>query len=196
MAGEEDRSMWLPRPPPPRPARRDAAIEAALRKFDGIEKSTASVPERARPRGWIHRPQAAMLVTATLLVIVGIPATLIGIRDAPQRAQKPGPAMRSGPAAQSSQPAPAAARPHRLRKLPRSRRLPFRPGVSEPAAVSAGVLARQAMPMRIEPADDRGARGPFADDGGCPARATTTTLRAARAPGDGGQREAWPTISS
>ena len=63
--GEEGPVGLAARAPPPRPARRDAAIEAALRKFDGVEELTASVPERARPRGWIYRPQAAMLVTAT-----------------------------------------------------------------------------------------------------------------------------------
>src|SRR3569833_4180283 len=85
MAGEDDQTTWLPKPPPPRPTRRDEAIEAAMRKFDGKEDAPASVPERARSRGWMHRPQPAMLVTASLLLVVAIPATLIGLRNSEQR---------------------------------------------------------------------------------------------------------------
>lgn len=78
MAVEEQ--DWLPKPPPPRPARRDAAIEAAVRKFDGVEE--LAPVDRPR-RGWVstHRPQFAAMVTAMLLVVVGIPAALVGLRD-------------------------------------------------------------------------------------------------------------------
>src|SRR4051794_34976082 len=108
MAGEEDQSSWLPKPPPPRPARRDAAIEAALRKYDGDEEAPASVPQRAPSRGWMHRPQAAMMVTATLLVVVGIPAALIGIRDAPQTSERQPPsALRYEPSAPTVLPSPS-----------------------------------------------------------------------------------------
>ena len=43
MAVEQDQSSWLPGPPPPRPLAREAAIEAALRKFDGAEETPARV---------------------------------------------------------------------------------------------------------------------------------------------------------
>ena len=85
MAVEKDQSRWLPEPPPPRPARRDAAIDAALRKFDGVEN--VAPPGRREPPRWrtaAHRPAVAVLVSAMLLFVVGIPAALIGIREARQ----------------------------------------------------------------------------------------------------------------
>ena len=46
MAIDSEDSVSLPKPPPPRPAARDAAIEAAMRRFDGGGPET---PVRARP---------------------------------------------------------------------------------------------------------------------------------------------------
>ena len=77
MADEE--SGWLPKPPPPRPAAREDAIRVALRRFDGEETSSASRPKTERPV-W-RRPQFAVAFSAMLLVVVGIPAALIGIRS-------------------------------------------------------------------------------------------------------------------
>jgi hypothetical protein len=87
MAVEDHQSDWLPKPPPPRPARRDAAIDAALRKFDGIEEAA---PAAARP-SWAstHRPQLAVAFSAMLLVVVGIPAALIGLRNQPAPSNQP-----------------------------------------------------------------------------------------------------------
>lgn len=87
---EKDQSAWLPEPPPPRPARRDSAIEAALRKFDGDEPAAA--PQRPRA-SWPsrHPPAFAALVSATLLVIVGVPAAIIGLRNAPSPSERPAP---------------------------------------------------------------------------------------------------------
>lgn len=79
-----DESSLLPNAPPPRPAQRDAAIEAALRRFDGKEESpatvTASSPRRSR---WSFggSPQTGALVTASLIVVIGLPAALIAIRS-------------------------------------------------------------------------------------------------------------------
>jgi hypothetical protein len=42
-----DDTDLLPEPPPPRPARRDAAIDAALRRFDG-ESAAAPEPRESR----------------------------------------------------------------------------------------------------------------------------------------------------
>jgi len=111
---EKDQSAWLPEPPPPRPARRDAAIEAALRKFDGVED--AALPAREEPRrAWAsaHRPQLALALSAMLLVVIGVPAALIGIRNEsapPERTVvvrdvEPPPA----PAPRAAEPAPAPA---------------------------------------------------------------------------------------
>ena len=94
MAVEKDQPGWLPEPPPPRPARRDAAIEAALRKFDGVEDAAPSAAEGPR-RSWAstHRPQLALALSAMLLVVIGVPAALIGIRNESAPPVKPRPAV-------------------------------------------------------------------------------------------------------
>jgi hypothetical protein len=88
MAVEDDQSTWLPKPPPPRAVRRDAAIDAALRKFDGVEEVSSPPAARPRPsRSWMRRPQLAVAMSAMFVLIVGVPAALIGLRDEPHRAQ-------------------------------------------------------------------------------------------------------------
>src|SRR3954454_13463297 len=84
----------LPAPPPPRPARREAAIETALRKFHGADEAAPAAGERPK-RSWAgaHRPQLAVLVSATLLIVVGIPAALIGIRNQPTTSERAPPAL-------------------------------------------------------------------------------------------------------
>jgi hypothetical protein len=125
---EKDQSAWLPEPPPPRPARRDAAIEAALRKFDGGEDAAPSVREAPR-RSWAstHRPQLALALSAMLLVVIGVPAALIGIRNesappvTPERAVvvqdvEQAPAPRAAEPPPAPPPAPAPEQPPALRK--------------------------------------------------------------------------------
>lgn len=90
-----DDPSLLPEPPPPRPARRDAAIEAALRRFDGVEGSSARpvLPARQRSRvAFGNRPQYGALVTASLIVAIGLPAALIAIRNDDVRRVPPPPA--------------------------------------------------------------------------------------------------------
>jgi len=76
MAADDDIAAALPQAPPPRPARRDSAIEAALRRFDG-EGAAPLSPSRDRPdrAGWIRigRPQAGALVAAGLVAILALP---------------------------------------------------------------------------------------------------------------------------
>jgi hypothetical protein len=127
MAEEMDRPGWLPEPPPPRPARREAAIEAALRRFDGVEDAAPSARKGPR-RPWVstYRPQLALALSAMLLVVIGVPAALIGIRNesAPPVQQPPRPAAREvaqAPAANrapetAESPAPAPRPPLALRK--------------------------------------------------------------------------------
>jgi hypothetical protein len=113
MAVEQDPPGWLPEPPPPRPARRDAAIDAALRRFEGLPDATAAASERPR-RSWasMHRPQLAVAISAMLLVIVGIPAALIGLRNGPSTSERAPSAVvaheRFAPAPVPAQRAPAA----------------------------------------------------------------------------------------
>src|SRR3954454_18143488 len=86
MAVEQD---WLPEPPPPRPARRDAAIEAALRRFDGLPEAAPAASERPR-WSWAstHRPQLAVAISALLLMVIFIPAALIGLRNGPAPSER------------------------------------------------------------------------------------------------------------
>ena len=85
MTVEGDEFIAVPDPPPPRPAARQAAIEAALRKFDGVEQAPAapSVPG-ARSRKWwstMHRRPAGALVAAALIAVISVPVALIVLRD-------------------------------------------------------------------------------------------------------------------
>ena len=99
MAVDQDETSWLPEPPPARPAHRDAAIEAALRKFDGIEEPRKAAPPRA---SWRYSPRLGFAVSAVLFVAIGIPAAMIGIRDRGSHSVQQAPA----PAALSTRVAP------------------------------------------------------------------------------------------
>jgi hypothetical protein len=87
MAIEGDNSISLPIPPPPRPVARQAAIAAAIRKFDGIEEAPAGRAARPRPSriAWatMHRRPAGALVAAALIAIVFIPVVPFILRDSP-----------------------------------------------------------------------------------------------------------------
>jgi len=73
-------SPLLPEPPPPRPAGRDAAIAAALRRFDG-EPAAAPEPRASRANSWTRHPQLGLALAASLVVIIGFPAAFIALRD-------------------------------------------------------------------------------------------------------------------
>jgi len=79
MSSDGDIAAALPEPPPPRPARRDAAIEAALKRFDG-----GAAPDRPRAatpvawRGRIARPQFAAFAMIALVALIGLPVWLSG----------------------------------------------------------------------------------------------------------------------
>jgi hypothetical protein len=109
MAIDSEDSVSLPVPPPPRPAARRAAIEMALRKFDGIEDAPpARHPERPTPRRFqwasLNRRPAGALVAAAIIAVIGVPAIQIALRDRPPEAAtepaQPGlPAQNQPPAA-------------------------------------------------------------------------------------------------
>lgn len=126
----DDESGWLPKPPPPRPARREDAIHAALRKFDGAEDASASRRPKAERTAW-RRPQFAVALSAMLLVVVGIPAALIGIRNQDVPPAQPSPSAQynpppSAPAleteAQSTAPASVAPAPEAPPAAPPAKR--------------------------------------------------------------------------
>lgn len=85
MTVEGDEFIAVPDPPPPRPAARQAAIEAALRKFDGVEEPPAAPSDPgARSRKWwstMHRRPAGALVAAALIAVISVPVALIALRD-------------------------------------------------------------------------------------------------------------------
>ena len=71
----EDDKLSLPQPPPPAPARREAAIDAAMHRFDAGD-AAADVKEVPTPRphrGIFHRPQIGILIAASLVAVIGAP---------------------------------------------------------------------------------------------------------------------------
>lgn len=74
MGGDDDIQAALPAPPPPSPARREAAIAGALARFDGVgETGTDRVPGPAAPPAWWRRPQAGAMLAAALFAAIGLP---------------------------------------------------------------------------------------------------------------------------
>ena len=116
MAIDDDLSGSLPKPPPPHPARREAAIDAALRRFDGTGEE-APAADRPRPMAspwWtrLRQPQMGVLVSAVVVAAIGLPAALIAIRElspsANQETVAP-PPTQAGPV--TSPPAPPISAP-------------------------------------------------------------------------------------
>jgi hypothetical protein len=111
MTIDSDDMISLPVPPPPRPAARRAAIDAALRKFDGIEdpltRRDVRRPSLAR---WAssHRRPVGALVTVALVAVISIPAIQVALRDHPievaSEDRQPSP-VRPGEAAAQEEPA-------------------------------------------------------------------------------------------
>ena len=89
MAIDSDNRLSLPDPPPPRPAARKEAIDAALRKFDGIEET----PAVRRPSKWLGMDRRAIgaLATAAIVAVVSVPIALDALRDLPQPPQQKAP---------------------------------------------------------------------------------------------------------
>jgi hypothetical protein len=72
--GDDEIAASLPRPPLPSPARRRAAIDTALRRFDGAEDLPAPAVEDRRPsRLRPARPYAGALAGAFLVALIGLP---------------------------------------------------------------------------------------------------------------------------
>ena len=115
MADDSDLARLLPGPPPPRPAARDAAIAAAMRRFDGVpDPAPGATPDRRRAR-WGGGKQIGAF--ATIVLVAGISLSIA--------LNRPG----------GLQPGKVAQRP--ADTAPRSVPVPDRPGVPKPAANSA-----------------------------------------------------------
>lgn len=167
MAGDDDIAASLPRPPLPAPARRDAAIAEALRRFDGAPSAQAGDGRPARAASWWsgpRRPYAGALAGAFLVTLIGLPFVWTsfdnyaadGDRDRPPGVAAPArePVMAEAdmsmadaaapePEADPSAPAPAVEAP---------KDAPAPPSPADPAAA----LAREAAPdgANQEPAAD------------------------------------------
>jgi len=135
MAVENDDPIALPPPPPPRPAARKAAIETALRKFDGIAEPAEKRPTRP---WWVsHQRQLGALATAAVIVIVSIPVALTVLRDQPKpmASQSPAPAVVQPKLAPSAPPETSEAQPSQDQaadaEVPPSR-LPLQPHSAAP----------------------------------------------------------------
>ncbi len=144
MATDNDLAALMPKAPPPRPARRDAAIEEALRRFDAGGPQAPPVPARARPaprfEGW-GRPQIAASASVALVVLVSVPIWWsrdeLVPPDAPPSAALPPPASVAGKPAPLPPQRPAAVIPVKPSTSgPPVVPITVPPAASEPAAVT------------------------------------------------------------
>jgi tetratricopeptide (TPR) repeat protein len=99
MGTDDDIGASLPRPPLPAPARREAAIEEALRRFDGAPASSSAGEGRGlrRASGWWTlplRPYAAALASIILVALIAVPVALM---SPPGRQSPPGDAVEKTP---------------------------------------------------------------------------------------------------
>lgn len=95
MTGDNDLKALLPDPPPPAPKRRDAAIDVALARFDGVSPPADRDGKPVHPSRWVllRRPQAGLLATAALVAAISLP--FIWTRpDLPQSAADEQPSLR------------------------------------------------------------------------------------------------------
>jgi len=85
MVGEPEGPIGLPQAPPPRPAARQRAIDAALRKFDGLEPAApiSDVTRQPSRFGWAMRHQraAGAVATAVLVLSLSVPIALRTIEE-------------------------------------------------------------------------------------------------------------------
>jgi len=116
MADDSDLARLLPGSPPPRPAARDAAIAAAMRRFDGVpDPASAAAPDR-RPARWVSGKQIGAF--ASIILVAGISLSIA--------LNRPG----------GLQPGRVEAQP--TDTAPRSAPAPDRPGAPKAAATGAG----------------------------------------------------------
>lgn len=158
MAGEQNNPLSLPDPPPPAPARREAAIEAALRRFDGTEpaSSPAGSGKRARWRLLVDRPYLGSALALSLLALVVLPVAWVNMprRDTPaprvaERPQEPQPAADidaapSPPPLRAEPPAEAPEEPATVQAAPAP--APVQEKAAQPQEQASVVQAYGAMP--------------------------------------------------
>jgi hypothetical protein len=103
MGADDDIAASLPRPPLPAPARREAAITAAMRRFDGVGDPQAAAARRPAA-AWRRRPFMGALAGTALVALIAVPLAWTSFDQQPYReARKPPP--------NASRPDPSAADP-------------------------------------------------------------------------------------
>lgn len=138
MASEDDDiGLSLPQPPRPAPARREAAISEALRRFDAEGDAPRVAPARREPQragpwwGRANRPQLGVMVAASLVALIGLPVAWLTISQnsmpAPELASRQETDLKSFDVAEEA-PRDSAA------NTPRSPAIAFEPRLSTPPA--------------------------------------------------------------
>lgn len=119
--GDDDISAALPRPPLPAPARREAAIAAAMRRFDGLGEAEPVAKRPPPAASWGRRPYLGALAGAALVAVIALPLAWTSFDEQPYREARKPPAARAAPdpapprsdpviaPPESSRPAPAVA---------------------------------------------------------------------------------------
>jgi hypothetical protein len=154
MADDSDLTRLLPDPPPPRPAARDAAIAAAMRRFDGVpDPATAAAPDK-RPARWVSGKQIGAF--ATIVLVAGISLSVALNRPGglqPGKVEQPPPVAAPRPAsAPSSASAPSRPAPAGSDNAAATGQAP----AAKPGQVSPGPVASLAPDTSINRADGRG----------------------------------------
>lgn len=107
MADDRDLGRQLPDPPPPRPDRREAAIDTAVARFRG--KATPARPSPPRRRWTRVGPQLGAVAATALVVVIGPPVWRSGKIETP--APRPTTAIATDPVAATPPPRVEIARP-------------------------------------------------------------------------------------
>jgi len=166
MGSEDDIATSLPKAPIPAPARRAAAIEQAMRRFDaGGEPlpAPAREPPPARSAPWwtsLGRPYAGALGAALLVALVGVPAAW-NIFDDPSaveggdrrpetvsEAAPPGPAIATAEQADANRQQPSEASRARFAKSGAGHP-PNAPTATEATPAPAPAELAQAAPIPV-----------------------------------------------
>src|SRR4051812_31772182 len=109
MGGDDDLARALPRPPFPAPARREAAIAEAMRRFDGESEERPAPAQAARPapsRSWWASPGGAF-ASAALVALIALPVAWVSLGNRPRQGSFEPPPRVAAPAARPGA-APAA----------------------------------------------------------------------------------------